>query len=240
MNEEEVNELYRNFKNLCLSHHIKCGGERKSLHDEWSEVCEKERAKKLIEINKFFSKHNKIDKDVEPILKKIRDVKKDKPNGRLYWVTVNPKPGVEFDEFKKTVEKQLSRKFVKNYILAYEQRASEENGKPMGTGFHCHFLMERTDDSEPSNKIEKYLRAGFGKVCDTHNKNIFYFKICPKQYVEDKIDYFIDKDKDDDHQDKAAKQKYDVLWRAIHNLKNLYIHGHGELIKEYLRISTTL
>lgn len=237
---DEVLGLYEEWENTIIKEYIKCGGERKSLQDEWSEVCRKERAKKLIEIYKFFSSHGKIDNDLQPILKAIREDKKDRPSGRIYWITVNPKPDIKFDEFKKTVEKQLSRKFVKSYVMAYEQKASEENGEPIGFGFHCHILMERTEESEPSNKIQKYIRAGFKKVCDSQNKNVLYWKICPRQYIEDKINYFIDKNKDDDHIDKQNKQKYDVVWREKENLEFIYFSGVGDLINDYIRISTTL
>lgn len=240
MDEEQTEKLYRTFKALCLNHHIKCDGIMDSLHDEWSDVRKKERAKDLTEITRFFKSKGKIDNDLQPILKAIREDKKDRPSGRIYWITVNPKPDIQFMDFRKTVDKQLERKFVKSYVMAYEQRASEENGKPLGSGFHCHILMERTDDSPPPSKIQKYIRAGFKKVCNSDNQNVLYWKNCPRQFVEDKINYFIDKNKDDDHIDKQNKQKLDVVWREKENLESIYFSGVGDLINDYVRISTTL
>jgi len=232
-NRADLLEIYRKFNNLCLNHHIKCEGEIESLHDEWSKVRKSERAKKMSKIYNVLYKEGIIDNDINELEKQINSKTSDKPSGKIFWITINPNPTIEFEEFKKVVEKQLRRSFVRCYIMAYEQRASLENGKPLGTGFHCHILMERTPDSEPANKIQKYIRAGFKNICDSNNNNILNFNNCPASYVDDKINYMINKNLDEDHKDKEQKQKYDKKFREKYQLQDLYIEGEGEIITKY-------
>jgi len=232
-NKADLLDIYREFNKLCLTHHKKCEGEMESLHDEWSKVRKSERAKKMSKIYNILYKEGIIDQDVQQIENKINSKQSNKPSGKIFWITINPKPDVTFMEFKKVVDKQLRRNFVRCYIMAYEQRASLENGKPLGYGFHCHILMMRTPDSEPASKIQKYIRNGFKQICNSENNNILNFKNCPSEYVSDKIKYLINKNIDEDHKDKEQKQILDKDFRKLHNLQDLYIEGEGDIITEY-------
>jgi len=239
-NTADLQLIYREFQTLCLNHHKKCDGDVESLHDEWSKVRKSERAKKLSKIYNVLYKEGIIDNDINKLEKQINSKTSDKPSGKIFWITVNPNPSVKFEEFQKVVQKQICRSFVRCYIMAYEQRASLQNGKPLGTGFHVHILMERTPDSEPPNKIQKYIRAGFKNICNSNNNNILNFNNCPANYVDDKINYLINKNLDEDHKDKEQKQIYDKKFREQYKLQDLYISGEGDIISKYQNSLITL
>ena len=70
-----------------------------------------------------------------------------------YFVTINPKPDVSFDELKTCVDKILKKNWIDSYIYSYEQR-SEESGKYYG--FHVHLMINSYDRGMQNAKKEIY------------------------------------------------------------------------------------
>ena len=156
-------------------------------------------------------------------------------NCEYFWITVSVKPNVTLKELEVKMEKYLRRTFIKSYCYVYEQRASRENKKELGEGLHTHILIERDMSANISPfDIEKRTRTAFKQVCDSDNRSILHFKKCPKEFVNDKINYMLNKDLDDEHQDKLLKQEYDEIFRQRNNIKNYY--AVGELKKIYNEI----
>lgn len=123
-------------------------------------------------------------------------------------------------------------------MYVYEQTASKENGRDLGHGFHIHLLFEKTEESEVPSKIKKYIRAGFKAIMDVNNEGCFNIKVTPEKYLDDKIDYMLEKNLDDDHKDKEQKQEFDIIWRKQEKLDPYYIGGEsGTLFDKITHIS---
>lgn len=162
-----------------------------------------------------------IHKNFKELYDRLSEDKRD--NCEWLWITINPRPNIELQQTKKVVEKFLKRTFISKYCYVYEQRASAENKKPIGTGHHVHLLIKRNLDANVSiYDIKKRCKNGFRCISDVDNSSIFHYKHMPEEYVQDKINYMTNKNLDEEHKDKEEKQEYDKKWRIENNLESIY------------------
>ena len=138
------------------------------------------------------------------------------------FITVNPKPDVEFKDLKKKVEKYVKRKFIKSYSYVYEQRGYEGR-PPIGSGYHAHIMVSHTAFGgdfrrNTQNTFESlvadaenwhYLRIESNKTEDDIKKRV--------KYMHGDKNVKADKDKT-----KPLKQAMDTEWRSIMNLDIKY------------------
>lgn len=87
------------------------------------------------------------------------DGRSSKDLGLFVMITVNPEPTVTHQQLFSTVQRFLSRKFVKWAIYNIEQRSDVQ-----GTyhGFHCHILFER--QRRPTD-VFKAVKDTFVSIC---------------------------------------------------------------------------
>lgn len=75
----------------------------------------------------------------------LRETKKEltakEHNNGYCFITINPKPDVSLDTFKKQVEKAVNRNMFVQVRYVYEQRGT--NMDEAGKGFHTHILAKR-------------------------------------------------------------------------------------------------
>lgn len=96
-------------------------------------------------LGKFQTGLKKIIKDNN--LKLKEQVAIENNNGYI-WIIVNPKLKIEFEYFRKKIEKLVDRKLFVDVCYVFEQRGTniEESGK----GFHAHILAKRNLNYKPT------------------------------------------------------------------------------------------
>lgn len=140
-----------------------------------------------------------------------------KAHNNLYlFVTINPKPSVQLNEFKDAVKKLVGRQLFAAFAYAFEQRATapEEAGK----GFHVHILMRRNLNYKPC-KIKSNMCNTMKNICDVKDNRVFNVQWIGEEFARDKLQY-ITGGKTGDGKDQ--KQNIDVIFRQNENLEVLY------------------
>lgn len=211
--------------------------ERYPLCEIWTKARKQMAQRKLQECYNIAYEAGAIDPRIHGLRSKLLEKKKDRPCGKYFWVTIRPPHDTSFDVFKKAVIKLSKKKFIKSYFYVYEQTASKENERELGHGFHIHMLFEKTKEAEAPSKIKKYIRSGFQSIMDVNNEACFKIHIMPERFIQDKIDYMLDKNLDDDHKDKEQKQECDVIWRQQEKLEPFYYYGNeGKVYEAFSKI----
>lgn len=138
-----------------------------------------------------------------------QEVRKSKDKSFYVWVTVNPPPTVDFDVFRKKVEKCVKKVWVKNHWYAFEQRGTEVG---QYGGYHTHMLLER-GNIRPSHCKRELIStfAGITKQVD--------IKFIPQVWGKDKLAYITG---EKTGEGKAEKQIIDKAFRAAYKLEPLY------------------
>lgn len=98
----------------------------------------------------------------------------------FYFVTINPKPDIPFDQFKNACDKYFGKR---KYIYTYEQRGKTID--EVGKGYHLHFIHPKK--SYDINHIRKELLRIFGEYVG--NSKHIDIRGCPESYLQDKILY---------------------------------------------------
>lgn len=117
-----------------------------------------------------------------------------------YFVTISPRPGVEFDEIQKAVKRYLNKSTIHEYFYVYEVRYEDL------TGLHVHILLRTTD--KPAN-FKRGTRNTFKHICNAEYDRILNFKNIAEEFLPDKISYMMGNKQDD----KKAGVRYSVEWR---------------------------
>lgn len=129
------------------------------------------------------------------------------------FITINPKPEVKLDLFKKLVLRYCKRSMIKQYLCVFEQRAAEY--EEVGKGFHAHILIER-DVSYPPSKVRKNTYNSFKNVVG----NPKHVDIpTGKQVVNNRQKYMLELKK---QQAKRKSQIMNLRWRKENNLFHFY------------------
>ncbi len=119
-------------------------------------------------------------------------------------VTVNPRPGVEYTELKKSVEKFLRKKTISQYFYAYEVRDD-------GNGVHCHILLKY--DIKPYD-FKRGAKNTFKDICDTSNPHCLNFKFIDEDTLPQKVQYLLGQKTDSKQKGVSATQ----IWRTKNNI----------------------
>jgi len=137
-------------------------------------------------------------------------------NNQFCFITVSPKESVSLEEFKKAVEKSVSRNMFRDYLYVYEQRgkSTDEQGK----GFHTHILVKRNLNYKPS-KIAFNLKNTFKNMTNVNNPQLLNIQHIGHEFAKDKVDYITSLKTDEG---KDEKQKIDVIWRQAEDLSPFY------------------
>uniref|UniRef100_UPI00404767B9 hypothetical protein n=1 Tax=Aliarcobacter sp. TaxID=2321116 RepID=UPI00404767B9 len=101
--------------------------------------------------------------------------------GNVLFVTVNPRPDVSLIEFKKAMNKFLSKVWVQSYYMVYEQRGVDETEQ--GKGFHSHILLWKPDNKK-SHEVIRETKNTFKNVCSVDNPSILNILNCKEEDIE--------------------------------------------------------
>lgn len=138
------------------------------------------------------------------------------------FLTINPRPKIEFSRFKEKIFKLLNTTLFQGYVAVFEQRGTVEQGD-VGRGFHAHILFKRhlpLDKGLPPSNIKRNLKQSFANYCDTKNPSCFNIQFIGEDYAYDKLDYIKGLNKTGEGKD--LKQLADIQWRKENNLEPTY------------------
>lgn len=138
-----------------------------------------------------------------------------------YFITIRPRPGTDFNEFKKQVIKYVNRSFMINYTLSFEQKSMIGNGE----GFHVHIVC----DTKHRSKAEclRDTTSTFKGFCEPNCVDVK-----PTRNPTDIINnYLVEYKSDDEH--KSATKDGDKIWRSRLGLLDIYENNleEGAVIK---------
>lgn len=133
------------------------------------------------------------------------------------YVTINPRPDVPFNKFKKKCIKLLSSKTYDWILLVFEQRG--ENLESLGKGFHCHLLFKLKEYSLSPYDHKRAFKRKFRTMLDVENPHLLNVQPIPAHLIQKKKDYLILPKIDEK---KHKKQKMDAIWRKKKNLQPIY------------------
>lgn len=129
----------------------------------------------------------------------------------IFWITLNPKPVVTFDEFKCTVMSRLmSRIFMKGATFVFEQRAAQA---PY-SGFHCHIIVDKR--MTPKQMHDRVFNTMKG--CCQLPKHVD-LRTYPYSYRTDKLDYMNGKKWDSEKDPIVEATK---AWRDLEGIDDIY------------------
>ena len=151
-------------------------------------------------------------------LKQLQKEQTARDNHNQYvFITVNPRPNVEFDVFRDTCIKFSQRKMFSKTWLVFEQRGSTE--EELGKGFHAHIECERNLDYKPS-QITRNTENTFKNIVDMKvKKHTLTIQHHGEDFHKDKLEY-IEGVKTGEGKDE--KQIMDVKFREKNNLNVCY------------------
>jgi len=132
-----------------------------------------------------------------------------------YFITVRPRPDVDWLTFYNTVRKFMARKFMLEYKLSFEQKNIEGNGD----GFHVHIVANTTHRSKG-----ECLRD----TCSTfkHVAADNCVKVKPTRNPEEMFQHYcIDYKSDNEH--KISTKNGDEIWRNAMGLRGFYSEGEA-------------
>lgn len=153
-----------------------------------------------------------IERDtIKPIVEHYK-AEPPKNNNNTYMITVRPKPGVEWEEFRKQTDKTcMKSKQIQWCAYTYEQKAESED--KLGEGFHTHIVCKW---NKPWSQVLQACKAAWGKLAD---ENCIKVRECPnpEQVLEG---YMVEYESKDGH--KIVTKEMDKLWRQRMGLDPVY------------------
>ena len=149
------------------------------------------------------------------IIERLRAIKNIEINKEWYFLTVNPAPDITLKEFMKTIQKAVSKKWLKYCIYVIEQRGEKE--EELGKGFHTHIIFNK---GCKHCKVVQEMSNTFKKMCDVSNYHLFNLKSIGDQEKIRKIEYITGIKADEA---KHLKQQMDIIFRKRENLKSYYL-----------------
>lgn len=147
--------------------------------------------------------------------------KNENPINQWIWLTVRPPEFVTFMEFKKQVDKMITKKWLKTYLYVYEQTGMTD--KEIGYGKHLHILINRhtKKQSHAETEIRNTFKAWFDYDKPEAN-HYFNYNNIHENFVKTKICYMLGNKETTKENNKDIKQHYDRLFRKKMYLKDYY------------------
>ena len=138
---------------------------------------------------------------------KIKELRAKEHNNQFCFITVSPKESVSLEEFKKAIEKCVTRNMFKSYLYVYEQMGKTTD--ELGKGFHAHVLVKRNLNYKPS-KIAINLKNTFKSITNVNNPQVLNIQHIGEDFAKHKIEYMTSINTGEGND---VKQEVDVVWR---------------------------
>lgn len=184
------------------------------------------------------SEYKKCIKDMEngivpfPGVEQYIDLYKKHTNGNggnyhaNWFITVNPKDGVDLRKFIKAVEKYTRRSMLTNAEYVFEQRGDSDSNR--GRGFHTHMLV--TQNGKYNDKCFRDNTYNTFKNFVGNQQHVYMYPVTG-QAIEDKRSYMKGNKTGDG---KDIKVIQDAIWRSEINISSYYIYPNAnqEILQE--------
>lgn len=161
------------------------------------------------------AKPNEIQKEIQEIRNSLGE-KVDASAKPYIWLCVNPSQTLTLAEFKKMIDKMVTKKWLDTYVYVLEQRGMTE--EELGKGFHLHAIIKRPDDKKPSHCVRE-LSNTFKKACDVSNYHFFQTKFIDEAEKDRKMEYILGQKEYTEENRKDLKQIMDKVWRQRFNIQ---------------------
>lgn len=188
-------------------------------YDQAYETFRKNKLLKLIgmeyQLDMLGNKWIDIRKHENELKGKLKEQLAVEHNNGYCFVTINPKDGVNLQDFIEKVHKYVQRNMFRKSRYVFEQRGKtrEEAGK----GFHAHILFKRNLDYKPS-KIRVNSLNTWKTMCSCSDST-FNVKHIGEDFAKDKDEYMTGVKTGED---KDLKQAIDIVWREQNNIESVY------------------
>ena len=185
-------------------------GELSAMKEAYEKIYRREAEKKcrmLLKLNKC--EHYSLQK----LYNENLELKKSMAD--FYFITINPKEGTDFEEFKSTVLGVWNWCWIEKMFVVFEQRGSSPSER--GHMPHAHILIEKCNNEW--NKINSQFRDKFKKFCGMPFENTINVKSKKREWLDDKLEYIMGTKTDGG---KPEKQEQDVIWREEMKIKKFY------------------
>ena len=160
-------------------------------------------------------------KDLENLLILVKESHAGKNKNGYLFITINPKPGEDFQKCHKIIQKIVKKTCFTDYLYVVEQRGTIEEGN-IGKGFQFHILTKRALNYNPT-KCEQNVRNSTKKICDSKNNLICNIQKIGIEFAQEKVDYITEKNKTGEGKDKKQeKQDADKIFRKNLSLSPFY------------------
>jgi len=150
-----------------------------------------------------------------PAVKIAEEATEEKFNTDYIFMTVNPRSEVGLTEFKKAIEKMMSKVWIEQYLYVIEQRG--ENEEEAGKGYHFHALIYRK--GKKFNELNREFKSSMKKITNVDKWNTFQISICSENDIKKRVNYMIGRKSDES---KWLKQDIDKVFRKKYNLQDYY------------------
>ena len=93
----------------------------------------------------------------------------------FFFITINPKPDTDFNEFKSAIEDISTFCWIEKCYWVFEQRGN--NNDTIGNGFHSHILIEKHNcefgkmKQQITNKMKKFVGVVSDNTINIQKKN---------------------------------------------------------------------
>jgi len=175
-------------------------------------------ASMLFDLGKLGKEYSLLKEDLDNLSIKIKERNSLKNNNLYIFITINPKPGEDFQKCHQIIKKIVNRTCFTDYLYVVEQRGTIAEGN-IGKGFHFHILTKRALNYKPS-KCESNVRNSTKKICDSKNPKIVNIQKIGIEFATDKVNYITGKNKTGEGKD--LKQDADQVYRENMSLSPYY------------------
>jgi len=217
--EKSLYKLFNPQENVCLEVKL----DRQQQYFKMAEKCDEQILRRIrmkeYETDSLGERWKNIRIYEQELNMKKKQMIANEHNNLFLFVTINPKPNVELEEFTKTVKKLVERQMFSAYAYAFEQRASAP--EEVGKGFHVHILLRRNLNYKPC-KIKKNMENTCKNVCNTKDNRVFNVQFIGTEFARDKYDYITG---GKNGEGKDQKMDMDIIFRKNNDMPDTYENG---------------
>lgn len=200
---EEFNLFFTGLRSECL---------KKMFTKYQSEIIKKE-----LKDNKYAGTM------LQEVYDKAMTLRKSENFEQYYFITICPYEDIDFDKFKKVVDKVLTKKWMNKYIYVYEQR-QHENDKPF-YGIHTHIIVHR--EMIAKSDVIREIFNTCKNVCGS-KQSIDVKLITTQNDLDIRLNYILGQKSTEE---KRKKQIIDIDFRNHYKLDKFYYSGEWDIQK---------
>lgn len=164
------------------------------------------------QLNELLNRLSQYQSEAE-FVAKMREQFADNFKTVAYLITINWDSNAHsVSDLQKPLQKVLSKKWLKNILIAHEQRG--EILPDLGKGYHVHILAEGVD--KPPSQVHREIYNTVKNYVG--NKRHVDIQPVKKEWLQDKKDYLTGKKFDSD---KEQKCQLDIIFRKQYGLTAL-------------------